>query len=107
VRKIGVAYRWCKEAVGSDSMNHTPHKSECPGLAGHIAEQSSNTLNFATDTRTSKSEAELIFDLKKSGHSVHALKDGGYIISQWGFSNHAKDIKALQAFAVRVGVCHA
>jgi hypothetical protein len=66
--------------------------------------QNSNTLNSATDTRTNKSASDLICGLKKLGHSVHVLKDGGYIISQWGFSNHAKDIKALQAFAVRVGV---
>jgi hypothetical protein len=72
------------------------------GLQG--GQKNTNTLNFATDTRTSKSASDLICGLKAFGHSVHVLKDGGYIISQWGFSNHAKDIKALQAFAVRVGV---
>ena len=82
------------------------HKSECPGGAGQSAEKHSNDLNFATDTRKSKTESNLRAMYAIAGHTVHTLKDGGYLVSKYGYTHHAIDLNGLQAFAVRVGICH-
>ena len=65
-----------------------------------------NDLDFATGARNSKAESNLIARLALAGHSVHPLREGGYLVSKWGYVFHGEDIDELHAFAVRLGVCH-
>ncbi len=87
-------------------MKYQPHKSECPGGAGQNAEVSTNDLDFPANQRRSKAESTLCAVLALAGHSVHPLRDGGYFVAKWGYTYQADDIADLQAFAVRLGVCH-
>jgi hypothetical protein len=87
-------------------VNHYAHKSECPGGAGQNAEQITNDLNYPTGQRHSKAESNLRAVLALAGHAVHLLKDGGYLVCKYGYTYEAKDFSALNAFAVRLGVCH-
>ena len=68
--------------------------------------QETNDLNFATGKRHSKAESNLRALLSLAGHAVHSLKDGGYLVCKWGYTHHAHDLDALNAVAVRLGVCH-
>ena len=65
-----------------------------------------NDLDFATGARNSKAESNLIARLALAGHSGHPLRDGGYLVSKWGYVFHAENIDELQAFAARLGVSH-
>lgn len=65
-----------------------------------------NELYSATLDRNSKAESNLRAVLALAGHAVHLLKDGGYLVCKYGYTHHASDLKGLQAFAVRLGVCH-
>lgn len=42
--------------------------------------------------------------LKRAGHAVHKLADGGYLVCKYGYTHHAQDFAALQCFARRLGV---
>jgi hypothetical protein len=64
-----------------------------------------NNVDFATGLEQSKAEANLRAQLALAGHAVHALKDGSYVVSKYGYTHHASDLEGLQAFAVRLGVC--
>lgn len=86
-------------------MNNPSQKSECPVAAGHYANQITNGLDFATGARHSKAESNLRALLALAGHAVYTLKDGAYLVSKYGYAHHATDLKDLQAFAVRLGVC--
>lgn len=88
-------------------MNNLAHKSECPVAAGHYANQSTNDLDYPQSERHSKAESTLCALLALAGHSVHPMRDGGYLVAKWGYTYHANDIADLQAFAVRLGVCNA
>ena len=68
--------------------------------------QNTNDLDFATGSRNSKEESNMIARLAMAGHSVHPLREDGYLVSKWGYVFHADDLDDLEAFAVRVGVCH-
>lgn len=83
----------------------TSYKSECPGGAGHIAEQNNHNINFPIFTHNSKDEKSVIAYFAIAGYSARPLRDGGYIVGKHLF--HAKDLKALHAIAVCLGVCNA
>ncbi len=68
--------------------------------------QNTNDLDFATGARRSKAESNIRAVLALAGHAVYQLKDGGYLVCKYGYSHHASSLEALQAFAVRLGVCH-
>lgn len=67
---------------------------------------STNDLDYPQSDRRSKAESNLFALLALAGHSVHALRDGGYLVAKWGYTYYAADIADLHAFAVRLGVCH-
>jgi hypothetical protein len=90
--------------AGSEAVS-APHKSECPGGAGHIAEQNNHNINFPIFTHNSKDEKSVIAYFAIAGYSARPLRDGGYIVGKHLF--HAKDLKALHAIAVCLGVCNA
>lgn len=85
---------------------NAPHKSECPAATGHYANQITNDLDFATGARHGKAESNLRALLALAGHAVYPLRDGAYLVSKYGYTHHATDLEGLQAFAVRLGVCH-
>jgi hypothetical protein len=86
-------------------MMAAPQKSECPVAAGQFVNQSTNDLDYPHSERRSKAESNLRALLALAGHSVHPLRDGGYLVAKWGYTYQADDIADLQAFAVRLGVC--
>jgi hypothetical protein len=61
-------------------------------------------LDFATDARFGKALETLIAQLAMRGHAVHQLKDGGFMVCKYGYSHHAPDFDALEAFSRRLGV---
>lgn len=67
---------------------------------------STNDLDYPQSERQIKAESNLRAVLALAGHSVHPLRDGGYLVAKWGYTYQADDIADLQAFAVRLGVCH-
>jgi len=71
---------------------------------GPSENHTTNDLNFATGTRHSKAIATQIAELALRGHVVHQLVDGGYLVCKYGYTHHAPDFAALQAFARRLGV---
>jgi len=54
----------------------------------------------------SKAEANLIARLALAGHSVHELRNAGYLVSKYGYTYQANDLDELHSFAVRLGVAH-
>ncbi len=65
-----------------------------------------NRHDFATRTTTGKAESNLIACLALAGHSVHALRDAGYLVSKYGYTYQANDLEELRSFAARLGVTH-
>jgi hypothetical protein len=94
------------QAVEGCKVNNLAQKSECPIAVGHYANQSTNDLDYPPSERRSKVESTLRALLALAGHSVHPLRDGGYLVAKWGYTYQADDIADLKAFAARLGVCH-
>ena len=70
-----------------------------------------NDADFATGDHLGqalddKAVATLIARLALAGHVVHKLADGGFLVSKYGYTHHAKDFEALQSFAKKLGVIH-
>ena len=63
-----------------------------------------NDLDFAIGEKHSKAIATQIAHLAIAGHVVHHLIDDGYLVCKYGYTHHAKDFEALQAFARKLGV---
>ena len=63
-----------------------------------------NDLDVATGERPGKAIATQIAQLAIAGHAVHQLTGGGYWVCKYGYTHHAKDFEALQAFARKLGV---
>ena len=59
----------------------TSYKSECPGGAGHIAEQNNHNINFPIFTHNSKDEKSVIAYFSIAGYSARPLRDGG--VHRW------------------------
>ena len=51
-----------------------------------------------------KISSNLIAWFAISGHSVHRLADGGFIVCKHGYAKHCPDVEALAAFAKLTGV---
>ena len=51
-----------------------------------------------------KAIATQIACLARAGHAVHQLTDGGFLVSKYSYTHHAKDFAALQDFARKLGV---
>jgi hypothetical protein len=83
------------------------HKSECPGGAGHYAEnQNVNDFDYPCGQRPRKAVLTQIAELALAGHAVHELRSGDFLVCKYGLSYYAQDFVALQAFAKRLGVCN-
>jgi hypothetical protein len=68
-----------------------------------------NKADFRTGSTTEQAPsgkviATQIACLALAGHTVHQLTDGGYLVSKYSFTHHAKDFAALQVFARKLGV---
>ena len=68
-----------------------------------------NKADFRTGSNTEqapsgKAIATQIACLALAGHAVHQLTDGGYLVSKYSLTHHAKDFAALQVFARKLGV---
>jgi hypothetical protein len=81
--------------------------------AGAINTNGLHTDTNGEDFRTSgaieqaqdgKAIATQIACLALAGHAVHQLHDGGYLVSKYSYTHHAKDFAGLQAFARKLGV---
>ncbi len=51
-----------------------------------------------------KAIATQLARLALAGHAVHQLADGGFLVSKYSYTHHAKDFAALQDFARKLGV---
>jgi hypothetical protein len=51
-----------------------------------------------------KAIATQIAHLALAGHTVHQIADGGFLVSKYGYTHHAKDYAGLQDFARKLGV---
>ena len=90
-------------------MNHPTGTTnrKAPGVSDDskgLDTDTTNDLNFATGSRHSKGIATQVAELAIRGHSVHQLKDGGFLVCKYGHTFHAVDFAELQAFALRLGV---
>ena len=89
-------------------MNHhtDPTNEKAPGAINTegLTTDTTNDLNFATGTRHSKAIATQVAELAIRGHSVHQLRDGGFLVCKYGHTFQAIDFAELQAFARRLGV---
>ena len=81
--------------------------------AGAINTNGLHTDTNAADFRTSeatgqapdgKAIATPIARLALAGHAVHQLADGGFLVSKYSYTYHAKDFAVLQDFARKLGV---
>jgi len=81
--------------------------------AGAINTNGLNTDTNETDFRIGgaieqaqdgKAIATQIACLALAGHTVHHMADGGFLVSKYGYTHHAKDFAGLQAFARKLGL---
>ena len=68
-----------------------------------------NKADFRTGSNTEqapsgKAIATQLARLALAGHAVHQLADGGFLVSKYRYTHHAKDFAALQDFARKLGV---
>lgn len=63
-----------------------------------------NGADFLTVGADSKAVATQVAHLAIAGHAVHQLADGGYMVCKYGYTHHAPDFEALQAFSRKLGV---
>lgn len=86
-----------------------PQKSECPVAAGQVAKESTESAVIVTPAGADgKALATLKAQLAISGHSVHHLADGGFLVvaTKWaGMCREVPDLHALAAFARQIGAC--
>lgn len=84
-----------------------PHKSESPVAAGQVAEnkntESTAIVALDADTCNAKLTANWIAALAITGHAVHRLEGGGFLVSRWNLSRHCPDLRTLAEFARMVG----
>jgi hypothetical protein len=66
--------------------------------------QSTSDPDSVTFAQNSKAETTLIARLALAGHSVHPLREDGYLVFKWGYVFHALDLQELQALARRLGL---
>lgn len=86
-------------------MTHTNTMQKAAGAINTNGPHNhTNDLDFATGERPGKAIATQIAQLAIAGHAVHQLADGGYWVCKYGYTHHAKDFEALQAFARKLGV---
>lgn len=62
------------------------------------------TVGAAEQAPDGKAIATQIACLALAGHAVHRTADGGFLVSKYSHTHHAKDFAALQDFARKLGV---
>ena len=86
-------------------MSHTNTMQKAAGAINTNGPHNrTNALEFTTGERPGKAIATQIAQLAIAGHAVHQLNDGGYWVCKYGYTHHAKNFEALQAFARKLGV---
>lgn len=82
-----------------------PQKSECPGPAGQVAEQNTeSTASVPLAAAEAKRAATLKARLALRRYEARMLPGGaGYVVGRWGLFKHCATLDELHAFAVRVG----
>ena len=86
-------------------------KSECPGGAGQVAEESRDTgsvsrrASFGNDRSIAQDKTldTLTAAFALRGHAVHELADGSFLVAKWGMVRACPSLDALQAFARQIG----
>lgn len=82
-------------------------KSECPMGVGQVAEGSTENASILPERiGDSKVLANLKASLAMSGHAVHDLANGGYLVvaTKWaGMCRECPDLRSLTAFARQIG----
>ena len=87
-------------------MNHH-QKLKDPGLQPEALDKHSQ-INPNYPTVLPSSKALLKARLAQAGYLVHDAADGYHVVwADWGLSRHCDSLADLQAFARKVGVCHA
>lgn len=88
------------------TLNSHATNEKAPGAINTegLDSNTTNSLNFATGIRQSKALTTQIAELTTRGHKVHQLKEGEFLVCKYGYTYHAPDFAALQAFARRLGV---
>ena len=84
--------------------HHTNEKAPGAINTEGLTTDTNNDLNFATGARPGKVIATQVAQLAIRGHAVHPLKDGGFLVCEYGYCYAASDFADLQAFARRLGV---
>ena len=95
---------WCAAPSSWLMPHHTNEKAPGASDSKGLTTTDTNDLNSATGQRHSKAITTQIAELAIRGHAVHPLKDGGYLVCKCGYTYHATNFAALQAFARRLGV---
>lgn len=89
-------------------MHHYPDTSNKKALGAINTEglttDTTNDLYSAIGARQSKAIATKIAELAIAGHAVHQTADGGFLVCKYGYTYHAPNFEALQAFASKLGV---
>ena len=88
----------------TNNMQKAPSACNAKGL-----HTDTNGIDFRTgdakgQAPDGKAIATQIACLALAGHAVHQLADGGYLVSKYSYTHHAKDFAALQDFARKLGV---
>ena len=87
-------------------MNY-PQKLKDPGLQPEVLDKHSQII-IDYPTALPSSKALLKARLAQAGYLVHDAADGYHVVrADWGLSRHCDSLADLQAFARKVGVCHA
>ena len=68
--------------------------------------QDTNDLNLATGKRHGKAESSLCAAMAQTGHTVHILKAGGYLVIKYGGVYEANSFAELQDIAKFLRVNH-
>lgn len=82
----------------------TAPKENAPVAEGNKGAEETKHTDCTIPSAPSKEVATLVAKLALARHSVHPISDGGYLVSKYGYSYHAKDFEALKAFSNKLGV---
>ena len=74
------------------------------GLTNHTNPADSRTGDPSGQAQDGNAVANLIAHLALAGHRVNPSASGGYLVSKYIYTHHAKNFAELQAFARKLGV---
>jgi hypothetical protein len=59
------------------------------------------------DRDAEKQLAGIAARLARKGWTLHALRDGAYLVGRWGYTRQVADLRDLEAFLRQIGGAHA